>query len=440
MMEEPTVSGDWIVEGLESRLLDVDPVVRARAAEALGAMRADAARALPRLAEISLADRDSGVRAAAVNAMTDIGAPEVLLLENAVALFDHPDQTVRARAAWAIGKLDPSVAAIATSQLGQLLASDPAIDARFGAAWAFGRMRLSGSMALEALCHGVRDSEGDVRAEVARALGRTGPAAASHAAPELMALLADSDPFAREQAAIALRRVEANSPEAIDGLRSLLSDATPYVRTAAADTLEAWSALAESESAESRSRMTTDSEPTGIGSDAQYEGADDTELEDRLNDLDDFVRAETPWKLAKMGLRASDRTTERLVIQALVDRDSDARWSALFAIARIAKRSSEVTRSVLLVLSGDRDPDVREAAAMALGALWREAPSEVVAGLAAALSDKDALVREDAADVLGQLGIAAMDAGEALHKAAADPHSGVRARASQTLSALAPAS
>ncbi len=160
--------------------------------------------------------------------------------------------------------------------------------------------------------------------------------------------------------------------------------------------------------------------------------------QERLFDPDDFARAEAPWKLAKLGLTASERTTERLVVQAFVDRDFDARWSALFATGRIAKRSPDVTRSILSILSGDPDPDVRQAAASALGGLWREAPSESVTGLAAALSDKDALVREDAAEVLGQIGIVAMDAHDALKVAFADPHSGVRARASQALRALGP--
>ncbi len=125
-------AGGWVVEGLESALREDDPLVRRNAARSLASMRSDAVRALPTLARISLADLDSGVRAAAVNALTDIGAPEALVLANAIELLGHPDQTVRARAAWAIGKLDPEVAAMATPQLSELLATDPAIDARFG--------------------------------------------------------------------------------------------------------------------------------------------------------------------------------------------------------------------------------------------------------------------------------------------------------------------
>ena len=433
-MTDAIPSGDWVVDGLESALQDEDPGVRRNAADALGAMQSDGIRALPALATISLADRDSSVRAAAINALTDIGAPEPLLLDNAVDLLDHPDQTVRARAAWAIGKLDPEIAEMATSRLSELLTTDRAIDARFGAAWAFGRMRLARPEALGALCRGLSDSEGDVRAEVAKAIGRTGPPAAPSAVPGLVALLVDADPFAREQAAIALRRIEAASPEAIDGLRGLLTDPIPYVSKAAAETLETLSGSAESGLPGVGGRGSTK-----IGSDAEVEaGSIDAELEERLLDPDDFARAEAPWKLAKIGSIANDRTTERMVIQAFVDRDLDARWSALFAIARIAKRSPTVTRSVLSILSGDRDPDVRQAAAAALGALWHEAPREAVAGLAAALSDKDALVREDAADALGRIGTVAIEARGPLQEAAVDPHSGVRARASAALRMISP--
>ncbi len=389
----------------------------------------DAERAFPTLARVSLTDRDSGVRAAAVNALTDAGASERQLLANAVGLLDHPDQTVRARAAWAIGKLDPDIAVEATSDLSLLIATDPALDARFGATWALGRMRVSTREAIEALRRGLQDSEGDVRAEAARAVGRTGEAAVASVVQGLVALLSDSDPFAREQAAIALRRLDAGRADAIGGLRTLLADPTGFVREAARETLESWSESAGSDGAPVKVGGSAD-DGTGARRDA---AAPDPGLEERLLDPDDFARAETPWKLAKIGSIVGDDTTARLILQAFVDRDSDARWSALFAIARIANRSPELTRSVLWILSHDRDPDVREAAAAALGELWRESPTDAVSGLAAALSDKDALVREDAAEALGRIGPAAVDATDALRMAFRDPHSGVRARVAEAL-------
>jgi HEAT repeat protein len=432
VIEEPPLGAAGIVDSLESALVGVDPIVRQRAADALGSLRAIGGRTLSTLARVSLADRDSSVRASAVNALTDIGASEVSLQENAIGLLTHPDQTVRARAAWAIGKLDPAVAASATSRLSELLAADPAIDARFGAAWAFGRMRLSSREAVEALKRALRDPEGDVRAEAARAVGRTGPAAAG-AVPGLVSLLIDGDPFAREQAAIALGRVSGKSAEVVDALRTLVLDPIEYVRKAASASLE--SPRGSPESGSARSRM---GGPTEISMDAQHKQAPTVlELEERLLDQDDFARAEASWQLAKIGARASEGTTDRLVIQALVDRDSDARWAALFSIARIAKRSPEVTRSALRILVSDRDPDVRQAAAAAVGALWREVPGEAVAGLAAALNDKDALVREDAAEALGAIGPRANAARESLQAALNDPHGGVRARASESLRLIA---
>lgn len=432
MIETPPHDAAGVVDGLESALLGVDPVVRQRAADALGSVRAIGGRALSTLARVSLADRDSSVRASAVNALTDIGASEESLLENAIELLAHPDQTVRARAAWAIGKLDPALAATAMSRLGELLANDPAIDARFGAAWAFGRMRLPSPDAIAALEQALRDPEGDVRAEAARAVGRTGPAA-SEAVPGLVSLLTDSDPFAREQAAIALRRVGGKSPEAVAGLRTLLLDPVEYVRSAASVSLDSLRGSPETGSAGMGSIGRTD-----VDTGAQHKRMPAVmELEERLLDQDDFARAEASWHLAKIGVRASEGTTDRLVIQALVDRDSDARWAALFSIARIAIRSPEVTRSALRILVRDRDPDVRQAAAAALGALWQEVPGEAVAGLAAALNDKDALVREDAAEALGAIGPAASAAEASLQAAIKDPHGGVRARASESLRLIA---
>lgn len=433
-MTEQALGPMWLAESLESALAGDDPVVRRHAAEALGHMRDGAVGAIPALACVSLADRDSGVRAAAVNALTEIGAPEDVLLENAIGLLGHQDQTVRARAGWAIGKLDPTVAARAISVLSELLATDTTIDARFGAAWAFGRMRSTSHEALEALERALRDPVADVRAEAARALGRTGPAASS-TTHSLVMLLADSDPLVREQAAVALVRVDAADPDAIHGLRTLLTDSVDYVRRAATKALDVLGASS-----------TAGSDP--IGGERQTGLTEDerlapallvSELEERLLEPDDFARAEAPWLLAKIGGQASESTTERLVIQALVDHDADARWSALHSLARIAKCSPEVTKATLRILAYDRDPDVREAAAAALGDLWEDAPEEAVAGLVAALSDKDALVREDAAEALGVIGTAAAAARDALRHARQDPHGGVRARAAESLSIIAPA-
>ena len=424
-MTDQSIPGTtWVAERLERALQGDDPVVRMRAAEALGHMRGEGLGAVPALARTSLTDMDSGVRAAVVNALTEIGASADDLLENAVELLKHPDKTVRARAGWAIGKLDPAVAARAIPALSECLATDAAIDGRFGAAWAFGRLRSPSIEAIESLKRALRDPAADVRAEAARALGRTGRPAAG-TLPTLVTLLTDADPLVREQAAGALGRINENTPEAIEALRTLTTDPVDYVREAASEALTRFGEQAKPG-------------PPRLDEDAWVAQAPSvSELAGRLLEADDSGRAEAAWLLAKLGTHAGGSTTEQLVIQALVDRDSDARWSALCTIARIATRSREVTRATLRVLAYDRDPDVRDAAAAALGALWPEAREEAVTGLIGALGDEDALVREDAAEALGAMGMAAASARDALGRALEDPHGGVRARAAESPSIIA---
>jgi HEAT repeat protein len=423
MAEESILRAGWLRSRLQEALGNSDATVRARAAEALGDLAEEALECVPALARVSLEDKDSGVRAAAVTALARIGASPEALLDNAVALLDHADETVRARAGWAIGKLEPSLAERAIPALGERVSTDPAVDGKFGAVWALGRIRSSDPEAIDILTRALADENGDIRAEAARSLGRSGTPASS-ALPALVLLLQDSDPLAREQAAKAVGRLGAEAPEVVEALATLTGDPLDYVRAAAAEALARLGEVAGSPSP-------CDEEDSWV---AQAPGVD--ELARRLAEADDFGRAEAPWLIGKLDRRVGEMFTEQLVVQAVIDRDSDARWSALNCLARAAKRSPEVTSAVARVLETDRDPDVRQGAAVALGVLWHEAPHRALSALAAAVHDEDALVREDAVEALGAMRPAADVGREALEQALADPHGGVRARAAESLAAI----
>src|SRR5688572_27307057 len=135
MAEESILRAGWLRSRLQEALGNSDATVRARAAEALGDLADEALECVPALARVSLEDKDSGVGAAAVTALARIGASPEALLDNAVALLDHADETVRARAGWAIGKLEPSLAERAIPALGERVSTDPAVDGKFGAVW-----------------------------------------------------------------------------------------------------------------------------------------------------------------------------------------------------------------------------------------------------------------------------------------------------------------
>ncbi len=411
-----------IAERLLDGLRSGDPSVRVRAAAALGQIGQSVDDVGAVLARVALEDLDSTVRAEAVNAVADLGVSEAELLRVAIDLLEHPDQTVRARAGWAIGKLDPAIGEGAVPHLEQRVAHDPAIDGRFGAVWALGRMRLSSEQAIRSLQAGLRDREPDVRAEAARALGRTGHAAVA-AAADLARLHTDGDPLVREQVAIALGLVDEGSPVAVTALRDLAADHVPSVRRAAE------ASLARSGATVGARPRSTDG-PVAPVVDRAKQAA-------RLADDDDFGRAEAAWLIAKEGDTVDVETTLQLVLRSLVDRDSDARWAAVRSVGRVGARSEAVTMAILLVLEHDRDPDVRQAAVSALASLWSDAPAHAIGGLVTALRDRDAMVREDAADSLGSIGPAASTARDALEVAAtSDPHGGVRARAAASLAAI----
>jgi HEAT repeat protein len=91
--------------------------------------------------------------------------------------------------------------------------------------------------ALVALTNGLRDSDSDVRAWSAQAIGHIG-ASATPAVPQLIELL-NGDEAARNSACIALRKIGPNAAAALPSLRRALSDPSEDVRRFAELAIEA---------------------------------------------------------------------------------------------------------------------------------------------------------------------------------------------------------
>lgn len=413
-----------IAARLRQRLDSRDPIVRARAADAFGRMGKSMVNAetVRRLARMSLEDHDSAVRAAAVNALTRLAAPVALIRENAIELLMHPEQEVRARAGWTMGRFEPADVEPAIPALTHCLRTDPEVDPKFGAFWAFARARLHTPEILSALEHALGDLNGDARSEAARTLGRLG----SNAAPAeatLSVVLDDVDPLVRGNAARTIGLIGAAGSTTIDRLRARCSDSVRYVREAAATAL---GQLGEA----------VPDDASALGEDPWLASAPSVdELSARLAGDDAFRRAEAAWLLAKRDARDYD-VSGALATQAIVDPDSDARWAALYALARIGVPSTELTKALADILASDVDPDVRQGAAAALGVQWQDARDAAVVALIAGLEDEDAMVRDEAADSLRAIGPPAAEARAALERAADDVHAGVRARAREALAAL----
>ena len=177
---------------LESAARSTDPAVRARAALALGRIGDERGKAL--LIAL-LGDRDPAVEASAAFGSQIMGDPTIT--SELIPLLSNREASVARAAARAIGFLgrgdgqdaliaavDTSVspepratilrslwrfAAPATEQLALRFANDPDVRVRFGAVYAIARKPLESS--LPALTMALSDSDADIAAYAARALG-----------------------------------------------------------------------------------------------------------------------------------------------------------------------------------------------------------------------------------------------------------------------------
>lgn len=323
--------------GLRGMLDAPDPERRGRAAACL-AVLASGAEDISSVARLALADHDSGVRARAVEGLTARGVPTETLADTAIDMLAHQNEAVRARACWSLGKIGQGLSGVA-EVLAERAIVDPALDGRFGAVWALGRLGSTSPSAITALRTALQDSHPDVRAEAAAAVALIGTDALD---AELLVLATEDDPLTCDNARAALR-----------GRFGHTWTAGPVrVHVPAVDTI--------------------------------VEGLSDTEP---------FTRAESAWLLGRPGLHLSQEVVGLIITQALTDPDSDARWAALWTIRRVAGPTPQLV-SVGLVALTDSDPDVRSEAALLLAEIAGDGADleEVREALAVAESDPDPLV------------------------------------------------
>jgi HEAT repeat protein len=223
---------------------DADPHVREEAVEALAAASSVDNATIEALERAAREDRSTRVRIAAAAACKRLGRsipavgpgdPEPEVEREVVRLIaglgdESPWQ--RGAFSWKIGILGHEAAAAVPALLAQL-AGDDDPDARFGAAWALGR--IGGDGVREALAHAVAcDRDPMVRAKAAEALGALAQADGSPATA-LVTALADEDAAVREEATRALgtqfRSVDTALRERV------LADPVASVRRAAVEAL-----------------------------------------------------------------------------------------------------------------------------------------------------------------------------------------------------------
>ena len=188
-------------------LCDVYEPVRLNAAYALGAIGAPA---VPQLIEV-LGVEDQIMRRMAAYALAAVGTPAVSALSEAL---QHAEDAVRVEATYALAQIgvdaEPAIPALMERT------KDNSVEVRRYLAEAFGGIGPAASPALPVLCDMlISDGDGQARFEAALALAQIGPAA-SDAVPVLTKAFADENRYVRDNAVLALKRID--TPEAESAL------------------------------------------------------------------------------------------------------------------------------------------------------------------------------------------------------------------------------
>ena len=287
------------------------------------------------------------IRPAAVVALAALSLPGLAQDRDAgerIAALSSPDPLARATAACEFGRMRPADVRPAGEALLALIGDDTPVESRLCRDWdnGFGR-----------------DETSSPGREAAMALEELG----TDVLPELTALLEDSRPAAREQAALALGLIE--SDRSIEPLARVLGDSDARVRSRAA-----W----------------------GLG---MIESAGAVEgLAASAADPDSGVREQVAWALGMIESAAGVTSLQPL----LRDEDAAVRQQAAWALGMI--ESADAVESLIQTLA-DPEPRVREQVAWALGMIESARAAEAIAD---ALEDEtDGRVRRQLIWALGRV-------------------------------------
>lgn len=421
------------VSALHRALGDKLAAIRAASAASLGLAGVAAAEAGDSLAAL-LQDTDETVRCRAAEALGQVsGAPEPLR-----AALNDPAAPVRAAAARGLKALGRRAAG-ATAELIELL-QDPDETVRVAAGEAVTAAGPLDDDSTIKLAEGLSNSDNIVRAQAAEALG-TVDAPVEHAAPPLVEALADDNDVVRAKAVEALGKIgEAAADVAVPSLVRALGDRDSWVSALAAEALGEMGAgegvvpgLVRALRHVNPQVRANSAESLGkLGNAANTARA---ALERAVADEDGGVRAQAVRALGSLGLFTS--STVHLIRTAIADADSLVRASAAAAIGAWDQPSDEMIAELLPLL---RDPNdqvkVQVCEVLSKGVVTTE---QVVESLCQVLAEDDsAWVQASAALALARIGPAAAFAGPALLRAARTGEAGVREQAMRALVMVQP--
>ncbi len=378
-------------------------------------------------------------------------------------LADEPSFNFRAKAVEALGEIAPQADEVL--DLLMKAVNDKESDVRSQAVTVMGKMPARAKTVVPILVKSLRDGNGNVRRAAATALGQLG-SEAKPAILELLNISADVDGRVRKEAIEALDRIAPETEDLFIVVSKAKDDKYPAVRSQAATVMGKMRARAKTvvpiliaalrdESANVRQAAATALGQLGPEAKVAVSG-----LVEALRDGDGRVRKEATIALGKIGPGAKDAVSSLvkvliegnpesrndaaqalrgigsaavpLLIEALHERDADARRNAAAALGGIQPKPREAV-SVLASTLKDKEPLVRQASANALAQIGPEAQA-AVSSLVEALRDENVEVRRSSASALGQIGYGTQDVVFALSGVLSkDENAGVRSSAASAL-------
>jgi HEAT repeat protein/S1-C subfamily serine protease len=311
-----------LIKSLESP----EPPKRARAAEVLGEVGADAKAAVPHLVKL-LKDKDESVRKNSVQAIVQIGSLTQGDLPGVVDAIKDPNPDIKVSAITAIQLMGPE-ADIAIPSLIEAL-HDPQTPVRLHAAKALGAMTATAKAAIPTLAKVLEaDKSPDVRAEAVLALSKMGPDARV-ALPSLEAAL--KDPNLDVRLGI-LSAIESIGPDAKILAPLLVKTMKEKNRDYRAGVIKALGA---------------------IGPDAAKDS-----LEPLISSLQEGrLRRDATEALSKMG-----KPAVKPLIALLIARDPNIRICAVVALGEIGPDAKSAVDLLNRLARVDRAQEVRDAA------------------------------------------------------------------------------
>ncbi|WP_138007535.1 HEAT repeat domain-containing protein [Halalkalirubrum salinum] len=384
-------SGD--TDSLTERLLGSDsPAVRKRAAELLGELVDESdTEIVGSLVAVAMSDDDEGVRAAAIDALDEIGAgavEQLLVKVTGTKIQQGATWATAKRFAAALSSDIPELRMAAANALGNLgeASAIPALLSALDDEYSAVRIRVCKALgtlehprAVEPLIRQLDDSRGQVRLAAANALATIGN---DRALSALLDMLSDENPEIRRISTVALGN--ARSVRVVEPLADTLSDNNARVRSAAVfSIIDLLSNAPAQQSHQIREAVVT-----------ELQAATTETVFDPLLDIIETSnqrrqRRNAVWFISRL----VDGEVPGHILDALVDRlDDDDTPTAQFAATGLADiGGSRVEARLLSFLNTDASDEARAKAVFVLGQVGGEKSLETLRRLS---EDESQLVRK----------------------------------------------